>query len=227
MSLQNSWLYCENCGGLFFAGNNNMGACPAGGAHNPRHSGAYGLSNAPPGQPGWSWCTNCQGLFFSGNDSGVCPTHKDGDGIFIEYVLPQSQSQSASDVYQPGWSWCNRCQGLFYSAGQPNTAFNCPAGGFHDSQGSGLYFLPQQSADGAPGWRCCSKCFGLFQSLTSNGGCPCGDAHDGSSSGLFFLPEFPTSGIDGQAGWKYCTQCQGLFYGATTLAFARFRRAIY
>ena len=223
MSQQDSWLYCENCGGLFFAGNNKMGACPAGGAHNPRHSGAYALSNAPPGQPGWSWCANCQGLFFSGNDLGVCPTHKPGGIISFDYVLPQSQSQSASDVYEPGWSLCNKCQGLFYSADQPNTAFNCPAGGFHESLGSGLYFLPQQSADGQPDWKRCSKCFGLFWSLTSKGGCPCGDAHDGSSSGLYFLPasgalnSLPPSGIDGQAGWKYCTQCQGLFYGGNNL----------
>lgn len=219
MSQQNSWLWCENCGGLFFAGNNNMGVCPSGGTHNPRHSGAYALSTAPPGEGGWRWCANCQGLFFAGdspfsdNNWGVCPTHSDADSG--NYFLPQSSGDG-----QGGWSKCNKCQGLFYNvAGQQSTAgvaFNCAAGGSHDGTGSAPYYIPQSQGSGRQsGWKWCSQCFGLFFAENNDGGCPCGGAHDGNSSGLYFVPE--SQGNDLEPGWKFCNQCQGLFFAGDNL----------
>ena len=74
---QSGWRWCEKCQGLFFSGNPDQGACPAGGRHDASRSGAYLMTLGDGGegmQAAWRWCQKCQGLFFSGNpDQGACP----------------------------------------------------------------------------------------------------------------------------------------------------------
>ena len=74
---QSGWRWCEKCQGLFFSGNPDQGACPAGGRHDASRSGAYLMTFGDGGegmQAAWRWCEKCQGLFFSGNpDQGACP----------------------------------------------------------------------------------------------------------------------------------------------------------
>ena len=138
---QSDWRWCDKCQGLFFAGGNTLGACPAGGAHNDTGSGDYTLAQSGNGQsdskcqPDWRWCNRCQGLFFAGNNTlGACPAggaHNDtGSG---DYKLAMSGNG------QSDWRWCNRCQGLFFAGN--NTLGACPAGGAHNDTGSGDYTL--------------------------------------------------------------------------------------
>jgi hypothetical protein len=65
------------CQGLFFSGNPDQGACPAGGRHDASRSGAYLMILGDGGQgmqAAWRWCQKCQGLFLTGNpDQGACP----------------------------------------------------------------------------------------------------------------------------------------------------------
>ncbi len=87
---QDNWRWCNKCQGLFFAGNNNLGRCPAGGTHSNSGSWNYSVAFKSPivaGQDGWRWCNKCQGLFFAGNNSlGRCPaggTHNEsGSGEY-------------------------------------------------------------------------------------------------------------------------------------------------
>jgi hypothetical protein len=83
--MQSNWRWCQRCQGLFYAGNNSLGRCPAADEHSLTGSGDYTLGSAsagPGGQPNWRHCERCQGLFFTGNNSlGRCPageTHVPG-----------------------------------------------------------------------------------------------------------------------------------------------------
>ena len=75
--MQAAWRWCQKCQGLFFSGNPDQGACPAGAAHDASRRGAYLMTfgdGAEGMQAAWRWCQKCQGLFFSGNlDQGACP----------------------------------------------------------------------------------------------------------------------------------------------------------
>ncbi|MGH4007234.1 MAG: hypothetical protein ACRDTH_03550 [Pseudonocardiaceae bacterium] len=131
---QRNWRWCNRCQGLFFEGNNTIGACPAGGGHNSGGSSNYLMSAytapLPIGlQANWRWCNRCQGLFL-GDTTGRCPL---GDG---------HNSQGSSDYTpflddgvlvnkQDGWRSCFKCQGMFF-AGNPTLGI-CPTGGGHDS----------------------------------------------------------------------------------------------
>jgi Zn finger protein HypA/HybF involved in hydrogenase expression len=42
-SSQPGWRWCRKCQGLFFAGNQTNGRCPAGAGHDPKDSGEYSL----------------------------------------------------------------------------------------------------------------------------------------------------------------------------------------
>jgi len=90
---------------------------------------------------------------------------------------------------QSNWRWCNKCQGLFFG-GNPNPV--CPAGGPHDSTGSGNYALVlDTAADGQPDWRWCNKCQGLFFGGNPNPVCPAGGPHDSAGSGDYVLVQVP------------------------------------
>jgi len=52
----------------------------------------------------------------------------------IAHAAPQEKSA----VLQENWRWCNKCQGLFFAG---NSRGVCPAGGNHNSDGSGNYGL--------------------------------------------------------------------------------------
>jgi hypothetical protein len=98
---QGDWKWCHNCEGLFFAGHQSQGQCPAGGSHDASQSGHYavlfddgvGQENA---QNSWRWCHNCEGLFFAGHQSqGQCPAGGSHDasqsGAYkMEFYLPIS-----------------------------------------------------------------------------------------------------------------------------------------
>jgi hypothetical protein len=75
--VQDGWRWCRKCQGLWFAGSQTRGACPAGGGHQQTGSGNYRLVQNSPnyrGQHDWRWCSKCQGLWFAGNQTdGICP----------------------------------------------------------------------------------------------------------------------------------------------------------
>jgi hypothetical protein len=91
-----------------------------------------------------------------------------------------------AEIYQSDWRWCHKCQGLFLG-GNPGTV--CPAGGAHDSAGSGNYTLPNDipAAAGQHGWSWCHKCQGLFFGGNPGPICPAGGAHDSAGSGDYIL----------------------------------------
>ena len=67
---QENWRWCRKCEGLTFAGNSDLGACPAKGTHDHTGSGNYQvLLNLPVSWPGyqgdWKWCNKCQALTFA------------------------------------------------------------------------------------------------------------------------------------------------------------------
>jgi hypothetical protein len=137
---QEGWRWCNKCQGMFYGLHpTGLGACPAGGAHNPSQSGYYYIrvEGAVSGvqQDGWSWCKKCMGFFYSGGASmGYCPTGgahtNQGSGAYAA-ILGGNSTQR-----QGGWRWCKVCMGMFYSG---YGAGACPAGGGHNSTGSGQY----------------------------------------------------------------------------------------
>jgi hypothetical protein len=57
----------------------------------------------------------------------------------LNWVTQVSGVKVPTTGTQVGWRWCHKCQGLFYG---PNVKKSvCPAGGAHDSTGSGNYEL--------------------------------------------------------------------------------------
>jgi hypothetical protein len=82
------WSWCNRCYGLFYAPNQLVSSCPAGGQHDNSVSFAsYSLifqTPAFPGQPNWNWCRNCQGLFYGPNmSSSRCPAVTAPDGQHV------------------------------------------------------------------------------------------------------------------------------------------------
>jgi hypothetical protein len=229
---QENWAWCNRCQGLFFAGNNTLGSCPApgGGPHKDTGSGDYVLATSGGGQSDWAWCNKCQGLFFFGNNTlGFCSagdTH-DGTGSSI-YIL------ATSGGGQPGWSWCNRCQGLFFTGN--NTLGFCPApgGGPHSAVGSGDYPMAQLGSNSnfilADE---CNPILGLTAAIYVTQDMICESA-SGQTKGLAFQlncysPRGETSAWQqyclilwdaDQSDWRWCNRCQGLFFaGNNTLGF--------
>ena len=43
MGAQSNWRWCNKCQGLFYAGSDTLGVCPAGGEHRLGQSGDYSL----------------------------------------------------------------------------------------------------------------------------------------------------------------------------------------
>src|SRR5580765_76274 len=118
---------------------------------------------------------------------------------------------------QTGWSWCNKCQGLYFNGNALPTV--CPAGGAHDSAGSGLYSVdmnadPGSHAHGQPDWSWCNKCQGLgYGPGFGSSACPAGGTHDGSGSGNYTVDfvgdDTPATE---QQGWSWCHKCQCIYY---------------
>lgn len=143
--LQNNWQWCNKCQGMTFAGNANLGECPASGLHN--HAGsrnfclAMGGSGSPSTQNNWRWCNKCEALSFGGSTSlGKCS----GGGVHDhagsgEYFLAMRGSDGVPQDSQDNWRWCNKCQVLAFAGN--SSAGACAAGGQHDHTGSGNYML--------------------------------------------------------------------------------------
>jgi CubicO group peptidase (beta-lactamase class C family) len=143
--LQNNWQWCNKCQGLAFAGNANLGQCPAGGLHNHDGSSNFCLPNGgsvPPGsQNNWRWCNKCEALSFGGSAAlGSCSAggmhNHVGSG---DYVLAMRGSGGVPQDSQDNWRWCNKCQVLSWAGNA--SAGACGAGGQHDHTGSGNYML--------------------------------------------------------------------------------------
>ena len=64
MPTQIGWRYCKKCQELFYAGSSSLGACAAGGHHDPKGSWFYTLVFDEPqtGQRGWKHCNKCHAL---------------------------------------------------------------------------------------------------------------------------------------------------------------------
>jgi hypothetical protein len=123
-------------------------------------------------------------------------------------VTPPLYDFSANE--QSDWRWCHKCQGMFFG-GNPGSV--CPAGGAHDSTGSGNYSLVQNTsaAHGQANWRWCNKCQGLFFAGNPGSRCPAGGAHVQVGSGNYCLVQNIPLVL--QDRWRWCRTCQGLFFG--------------
>jgi Fungalysin metallopeptidase (M36)/Fungalysin/Thermolysin Propeptide Motif len=113
---------------------------------------------------------------------------------------------------QQNWRWCHKCQGLFFNGSA--TKGKCPAGGAHESTGSGNYMIVNNwaSAPGQDQWRWCHKCEGMyFSGNPSQGSCPGGGAHDHTGSGNYKLAN-NALGSPGQYNWRWCKKCQSLYF---------------
>lgn len=111
---------------------------------------------------------------------------------------------------QANWRWCNKCQGMFFGGSKLS---RCPAGGGHNSSGSGDYRLIRNSqfSYGQDNWRLCKTCQSLFFAGNSLGSCPAGGPHDHSTSDNYTLVHnSPYS--EPQRNWRWCRKCQSLFF---------------
>lgn len=113
---------------------------------------------------------------------------------------------------QEGWRWCNKCQGMFFGFASPSI---CPAGGAHNSTGSGHYY--QRVENNIPnvqqgGWRWCAKCMGFFYGAGPTlGVCPAGGTHTTAGSGSY-AAVIGNDALGQQGGWRWCNKCMGMFY---------------
>jgi hypothetical protein len=128
---QQDWAYCNNCGELWYTGNNTTGACTyaemkgIGGGHIKSPSFSYELrynvsgTGGPSYQPGWNWCHKCQCLFFANNVAGSACPYGDFAGRHATGGFPYSvlYNDVVSGSSQGDWWWCGLCQALFNGAG--------------------------------------------------------------------------------------------------------------
>lgn len=132
----------------------------------------------------WSWCCKCQGLFFLGNPgNGVCQRGGEHDPTFSSHYVAYEESDTRTNA-QLGWRWYRKCQGMVFAG---NGAGRCPAGGGHDTSGSGSYVGLVEPNRGQTGWRWCRKCAGMYFARSTNGACPAGGEHDPTSSGSYVV----------------------------------------
>jgi hypothetical protein len=158
-----------------------------------------GLDAIAFGYPGqeqddWSWCSSCGGLYYAGTPSR-CPASSGPHAhqpVSNNYVLRCDRVGTAPRYMSDNWRWCNKCSGLFKDWGTRL----CPAGGVHDSSGSGTYELDvappipgtdvRGLSDAQDNWRWCGRCSALhFGSGASV--CPAGGAHDSTGSEDYWL----------------------------------------
>jgi hypothetical protein len=140
-------------------------------------------------QTDWRWCHKCQGLFFGGNPGSVCPaggSHDSAGSGNYTLVVNSPREEGPRSVSQSDWRWCHKCQGLFFG---DNPGSVCPAGGSHDSAGSGNYSLVMNSplAAAQSDWCWCHKCQGLFFGGNPGSVCSAGGSHDSAGSGDYSL----------------------------------------
>ncbi len=141
--LQSNWQWCTKCQALAFAGNANLGNCPAGGLHNHPGNRNYLVATKASGvvgQDNWRRCNKCQAISFGGSPSlGPCSAGglHDHSGS-ADYVIAK-KGGALPDYSQDNWRWCKKCQVLAF-AGNPSSGV-CGAGGMHDHTGSDDYLL--------------------------------------------------------------------------------------
>jgi hypothetical protein len=143
MPQQRGWRRCNKCQGLFARGQDHLGTCPAGGAHDGLGSEDYSLvynDRSAQGQSKWQRCCKCQGLAYAGSSSpGRCPAggRHDHAGSF-DYVIDNT-TDNRSGPGQGNWRWCTKCQGMAFAGNR--SVGSCPGGGVHDHTGSWNYVL--------------------------------------------------------------------------------------
>jgi hypothetical protein len=96
-TLQAEWRYCHKCGGMFYAGNETMGTCPAGKEHDGTNSFRYvmraGLDKSDGVQGGWRRCKKCEGLFYGGEGAKKCPAGDEHDPDAAEYLIAHTTAE--------------------------------------------------------------------------------------------------------------------------------------
>lgn len=111
---------------------------------------------------------------------------------------------------QDKWRWCCKCQVLFYSGLGQGV---CPAGGGHDSTGSGQYLANLSAGCSSQnGWRWCSGCQSMFYGGTASV-CPLGGSHNSTGSGDYHMC---LNAAHGQGNWRWCRKCSGIHYAGLT-----------
>eukprot|EP01097_Dermamoeba_algensis_P000061 TRINITY_DN1015_c0_g4_i2.p1 TRINITY_DN1015_c0_g4~~TRINITY_DN1015_c0_g4_i2.p1 ORF type:complete len:573 (-),score=82.41 TRINITY_DN1015_c0_g4_i2:527-2206(-) len=191
---QEGWRYCHKCCVLFNSKRTTLSNCPAGGRHDPSHSGRYTIKKTPDhGQSQWKKCMQCSGLHYNGLNAGRCPAGYGHMWQEQEYVLSHNKSPGGS--VQSDWRWCQKCQQLWW-AGQGNGV--CPSGGNgHEKTGSGNYYIHHydSSVKGETGWRWCSRCMVLFHIGSGTPSiCAAGGPHNPTGSGEYTLRFKQSSG---------------------------------
>ena len=202
---QDGWRWCKRCLAMVYGA--SPGPCAAGGNHDISSSGNYAFPSnvwSAPGDRDWHWCNKCQGLV--NGIGGLCVAGGNHAPGTWEYTVLMNGN--------PGWKWCRNCQSLFHPPAHrvvfPPQSDLCPAGGTHNSTGSGDYWAAL-TGTGVPGqkrWTLCSRCKGLTNGA---GKCAGGVAHVSSGAGFTLAWNAPTA--PGQAHWRACNRCG-------TLAFA-------
>jgi CubicO group peptidase (beta-lactamase class C family) len=141
-----SWMFCEKCCALFYAGNDvGPGQCPGGGMHSGLTNGwVYDLDTKSEDSrwQSWRWCLKCHALCFTGNSAGICSGNNGGPhepADFNQYYLAQQGDTAPSTPNQDGWRYCKKCQVLTYLAAGGGGV--CAASGPHDVSSSGDYVL--------------------------------------------------------------------------------------
>lgn len=132
----------------------------------------------PKAERGWGLCTNCHGLWLFAT-GGRCPATGSAhltEEKFKDFVLVKDDPFSPGEH---GWCCCSRCQQLFSFAWQVQSV--CPAGGTHDSTGSGAYCVPRlgdpEAIGGGSRWHRCTHCQVLFRDPPANTVCPAATNH--------------------------------------------------
>lgn len=71
---QSNWRWCGKCQGLWLAGGDSAGLCPAGSGHSLDGSADYVFTpGSGGGQTGWRLCNKCLSMWYSGaGGAGVC-----------------------------------------------------------------------------------------------------------------------------------------------------------
>jgi hypothetical protein len=130
-------------------------------------------------------------------------------------LAQQRTMAAAAPGGQDEWRYCSRCKGMYYNGQQAGNGV-CPAGGAHNPNLSGNYFLlhdyPPDPGKAQNGWAYCRKCHGLAWG-GAIGVCPApGRGHDYTDS--FEYDPWTTASSDGsrQPGWRHCLNCQVLHY---------------
>lgn len=165
-------------------------------------------------QQGWCVCRKCGTICYS-ELPGVCVDKQAHDFAGSRWY-GLSTSPPAGVHSQGGWRWCKQCQSLHHPGEGLGT---CRGGVYHDTAGSGEYFLAIQPypSGGQTGWFYCIGCHVLHHVETDPGPCITGGPHSTVNSAPYslLLGHEPRRSRPShvQHGWRRCQKCHTAVFG--------------